>query len=125
MVCVEKKEMVETFGAAFTTARAERVLMGRGSGHKYRVKWINLSEEHIRDGANHGLLQDPSKELPLKVPKIHGLQRLSLDQENSSHVSTNTVDALDFCPSSGEISDAYDDDPQFQVISPYKLAIMF
>ncbi len=25
---VKKKEMVETFGAAFTTARAERVLMG-------------------------------------------------------------------------------------------------
>ncbi len=90
------------------------------------MKWINLSEEHIRDyGANHGLLQDPSKERPLKVMKIHGLQRLSLDQENYSRAGTKTVDALELYPSSGEISDAYDDDPQFPGISPYKSEIMF
>jgi hypothetical protein len=96
--------------------------MGRGSGHKYRVKWINLSEEHIcYYGANHGLLQDPSKEQPLKVQKIHGLQRLSQEQAKSSHVGTNTVDALEFYPHSGEISDAYDDDPQFPGISPLQI----
>jgi hypothetical protein len=76
-----KKKMVQTFGAAFATARAEGVFMGRGSGHKYRVKWTNLSAEHICDyGANHRLFQDPSKERPQKVPIIHGPQRLSQDQ---------------------------------------------
>ncbi len=72
---VEKKKMVENFGARFATTRVEGVFMGRGSGHKYRAKWINLSEEHVCDyGANHGLLQEPYKKRPLKVPKIHGLQ---------------------------------------------------
>ena len=42
---VEKKKMVQTFGAAFATARVEGVFMGLGSGHKYRLKWTNLSEE--------------------------------------------------------------------------------
>jgi hypothetical protein len=96
--------------------------MGQGSGHKYRAKWINLSEEHVCDyGANHGLLQEPSKKRPLKVPKIHVLQRLSQDQAKSIHAGTNTVDALEFYPSSGEISDAYDDDPQFPGISPLQI----
>ena len=99
--------------------------MGQGSGHKYRAEWINLSEEHVCDyGANHGLLQEPSKKRPLKVAKIHGLQRLSPYQAKSSRAGTNTVDALEFYPSSGEISDAYDDDPQFPGFSPYNLAIM-
>ena len=96
--------------------------MGQGSGHKYRVKWTNPSEEHICDyGANHGLLQEPSKERPLKVPKIHGLQRLSQDQAKSSRAGPNTVNALEFYLSSGEISDAYDDDPQFSGISPLQI----
>ncbi len=46
--------------------------MGRWSTHKYRVKWTNLSEELISEyGANHGIFQDPAKERPQKVPKIH------------------------------------------------------
>ena len=50
----KKKKMVQTFGDAFATARVEGVFMGRGSGHKYRVKWTNLSEELISEnGANH------------------------------------------------------------------------
>jgi len=96
--------------------------MGQGSGHKYRAKWINLSEEHVCDyGANHGLLQEPYKKRPLKVPKIHGLQQLSQDPAKSSRAGPNTVDALEFYLSSGEISDAYDDDPQFPVISPLQI----
>ena len=51
---VEKKKMVQTFGSAFATARVEGVFMGRGSSHKYRVKWTNLFEELISEyGANH------------------------------------------------------------------------
>ena len=42
-----KTKMVQTFGDAFATARVEGVIMGRDSGHKYRVKWTNLSEELI------------------------------------------------------------------------------
>ncbi len=94
--------------------------MGRrpGAGHKYRVKRTNLLEEPICDyGANHRLFQDPSKERPQKVPKIHGPQRLSQDQAISRPVVSNTADALEFYPSSGEISDADDDDPQFPGIS--------
>jgi hypothetical protein len=68
--------------------------------------------------ASHRLWQDPSKEQPLKVPKIHGLQRLSQDQAISSSACSNTVDALEFYLSSGEISYAYDEDPQFPGISP-------
>ncbi len=88
--------------------------------------WAQMScetDKSIRRtyGANNGLLQEPSKERPLKVPKIHGLQRLSQDQAKSSRVGTNTVDALEFYPSSREISDAYDDDPQFPGISPLQI----
>jgi hypothetical protein len=59
--------------------------MGRGSGQKYCVKWTNLSEELICEyRANQLLFQDPSKEQPLKVPKIHCPQPLSRDAEGSS-----------------------------------------
>ncbi len=59
---IEKKKMVESFGAAFATARAEGVFMGRGSGPKYRVKWTNLFHELILEyGPNHSLFKDPSK----------------------------------------------------------------
>ncbi len=96
--------------------------MGRGSGHKYHVKWTNVSEEHICDyGTNHRIFQDPSKELPPKVPKIHGPQRFSLDQANSSLADTNTADALEFYLSYGEISHADDDYPQFPGISPLQI----
>jgi hypothetical protein len=40
----KKNKMVETFGSEFASARAEGVFMGRGAGHKYRVKWTNLIE---------------------------------------------------------------------------------
>ncbi len=55
------------------------------------------------------------------MPKIHGPQRFSQDQAKSSRVGSNTVDALEFYLSSGEISDAYDDDPQFPGISPFQI----
>ncbi len=55
------------------------------------------------------------------MPKIHGPQRFSLDQANSSPAGTNTADALEFYLSSGEISDADDDDPQFPGISPLQI----
>ncbi len=46
--------MVEAFGAEFAPQRVEGVFMGRGAGHKYRVKRTNLIEEHISDySANH------------------------------------------------------------------------
>ena len=63
-----------------------------------------------------------SKEQPPKVSKIHGPQRLSQDQAKSSRAGPNTVDALEFYLSSGEISDAYDDDPQFPGISPLPIS---
>ncbi len=55
------------------------------------------------------------------MPKIHGPQRLSQDQANSSRAGTNTADELEFYPSSGEISDADHDDPQFPGISPLQI----
>ncbi len=97
--------------------------MGRGSGHKYRVKWTYLLEEHIcYYWANPQLVQDPSKERPPKVSKFHGPQRLSQDQATSSRAGTNTADALEFYLSSGEISDADDVDPQFPGISPLPIS---
>jgi hypothetical protein len=45
--------------------------------------------------------------------EIHGPQRLSPYQATSSRAGTNTADALEFYLSSGEISDADDDDPHF------------
>ena len=48
------KKMVGTSEDAYATARVAGVFMGRGSGHKYRVKWTNLSEELISEyGANN------------------------------------------------------------------------
>jgi len=80
--------------------------MDRGSGQKYRVKWPNLSDELICEyGANHRLFQDPSKERPQKVPKIHGPQRLSQDRAKSSLAVSNTADVLELHPSSGEDSE--------------------
>ncbi len=92
--------------------------MDRGSGHKYRMNWTNLSEEQIcKYGANHRHFQDPTKELPQKVPKTHGPQRLLLNAEGSSLPVSNKADALKFYPSSGKKSEAWDDDQQFQGIS--------
>jgi hypothetical protein len=56
------------------------------------------------------------------VSEIHGPQRLSPYQATSSRAGTNTADALEFYPSSGEISDADDDDPQFPGISPLPIS---
>ncbi len=53
---------------------------------------------------------------------IHGPQRLSPYQATSSSAGTNTADALEFYLSSGEISDADDDDPQFLGISPLPIS---
>ena len=55
------------------------------------------------------------------MSEIHGPQRLSPYQATSSRASTNTADALEFYLSSGEISDADDDDPQFPGISPLQI----
>jgi len=119
---VKKKEMVQTFGDAFATARVEGVFMGRGSGCKYRVKWTNLSEELIYEyGANHRVFKDPSKERPLKVPKIHGPQPLSQDPARSSRAGPNTADVLELHPSSGEDSEPEDAVPQFPGIFPLQI----
>jgi hypothetical protein len=56
------------------------------------------------------------------VSKIHGPQRLSLYRATSSRAGTNTADALEFYLSSGEISDADDDGPQFPGISPLPIS---
>ncbi len=42
---VEKAKMVETFGDAWKTARAEGEILGKGATKKVRVKWTNLSPE--------------------------------------------------------------------------------
>ena len=39
---IEKRKMVETFGAQYETGRAEGEFLGRGTGKKYRGKWIDL-----------------------------------------------------------------------------------
>jgi hypothetical protein len=56
------------------------------------------------------------------VSDIHGPQRLSPYQATSSRAGTNTADALEFYLSSGEISDADDDDPQFPGIYPLPIS---
>jgi hypothetical protein len=96
--------------------------MGRGSGQTYRVKWTNLSEELISEhGGNHRLFQDPSKERPQKVPKIHGPQPLSLDAEGSSSAVSNMADAVEFYPSSAEDSEPEYVDTQIPAISPLQI----
>ncbi len=96
--------------------------MGRGSGHKYRVKWTNPSEELISEyGANHGIFQDPAKEQPQKVPKIHGPHRLSQEPARSSLSGPNTADVLELHPSSGEESEPEDAFPQIPAISTLQI----
>ena len=96
--------------------------MGRGSGHKYRVKWTNLSEELIsKYGANHRVFQDMSKELPQKVAKMHGPQRISQDPARSSPAVFSTADLLELHPSSGEESEPDVADPQIPAISPLQI----
>jgi hypothetical protein len=96
--------------------------MGRGCGHKYRVKWTNLSEELISDyGANHRLFQDPSKERPQKVPKIHGPQPLSREPVISSPAVSNTADLVELHPSSGEDSEPEEADQHDPGISPLQV----
>ncbi len=117
-----KKKMVQSFGDAFASARVEGVFMGRGSGQKYCVKWTNLSEELIREyGANYRLFQDPSKERPLKAPKIHGPQPLSLDAAGSSPLVPNMADALELYPSSAKDSEPDHVDPQIPGISSLQI----
>ncbi len=96
--------------------------MGRGSSHKYRVKWTNLSEELISEyGANHRVFQDPSKKRPQKVAKIHGPQRLSQDPARSSPAALNTADVLEHHPSSGEDSEPDDAVLQIPAISSLQI----
>ncbi len=96
--------------------------MGRGYGQKYCVKWTNLSEELICEyGANHLLIQDPSKERPQKVAKIHGPQPLSRDAEGSSRAVPNMADALEFYPFSAQDSEPDHVDLQIQGISPLQI----
>ena len=117
-----KKKMVQTFGDAFATAMVEGVMMGRGSGLKYCVKWTNLSEELICEyRPNHRIFRDLSKERPQKVPKIHGPHRLSLDTARSSPAGPNTTDVLELHPSSGEDSEPYVADPQNPAISSLQI----
>ena len=110
--------MVESFGAAFATARAEGVFLGRGSGQKYRVKWTNLLHELILEyGPNHSLFKDPSKERPPKMPKIHGPQRLSQNADLPVPPASDLADAVEYYPSPDEISDPESAEPQVPGIS--------
>jgi hypothetical protein len=118
---VEKKNGGH-FWRCLCHCKSPRSLYGRGSGHKYRVKWTNLSEELISEyGANHRVFQNPSKEQPQKVAKIHGPQPLSLDPARSRPVAPNTADVLELHPSSGEDSEPDDADPQIPAISPLQI----
>ena len=86
------------------------------------MKWTNLSEELISEyGFNHRVFQDPSKERPQKVAKIHGPQRISLDPARSSPAVLNTADILELHPSSGEDSEPEDAVPQIPAISPLQI----
>jgi hypothetical protein len=79
-------------------------------------------EELIFDyGANHRLFQDPSKERPPKVPKIHGPQRFFQNADLPVRPIPYMADALELYPSSDEISDAEAEDPQILGISPSSL----
>jgi hypothetical protein len=46
---IKKKEIVQSFGDAFATAQVEGGFMRRGSRHKYRAKWTDLSEKLISE----------------------------------------------------------------------------
>ena len=55
---VEKAKMVETFGDAWRTARAEGEILGRSGIRKVQVKWTNLANPHIQEyGCNHSMLK--------------------------------------------------------------------
>jgi hypothetical protein len=119
---IKRKEMFQTFGDAFDTARAEGVFMGHGSGLKYRVKWTNLTEELILEyGANHRIFQDPCKERPSKAQKNHGPKPLSRDAQGSISAVPNMADAVELYPSSAEDSEPEDAVPQIPAISPLQI----
>jgi hypothetical protein len=70
---IEKRKIVETFGAQFATGRAEGEFFGRGSGKKYFVKWTNLKDPYeFEYGAGHFFFKDPSKVRAPNQPKIVG-----------------------------------------------------
>jgi len=53
---VEKAKMVETFGDAWRTARAEGEILGRSGIRKVEVKWTNLATPHTQEyGCNHSM----------------------------------------------------------------------
>ena len=55
---VEKAIMVETFGDAWRTARAEGEILGRSGIRKVEVKWTNLATPHTQEyGCNHSMFK--------------------------------------------------------------------
>jgi len=119
---VKKKNMVESFGARFETARVEGVFLGRGSGQKFRLKWTNLLQElKFEYGANHGVFHDPSQDRPQKQRKIHGPQPVASSAERSSRAVSNEIDGLELHPSSPEDSDSEDADPQIPGINSLQI----
>ena len=55
---VEKAKMVETFGSAWRTARAEGIMLGRGGSRKVSVQWTNLEGEPVYEyGYQHKMFR--------------------------------------------------------------------
>jgi hypothetical protein len=106
---IEKRKMVETFGAQFETGRAEGEFLGRGSGKKYRVKWTNLKDPYeFEYGAGHCLFKDPSKVRAQNQPKNVVQPVLAPDSAGPVVAVSNDNDAADLYPSDPEVSE--DDD---------------
>ncbi len=90
----EKKEMVETFGDQYATARVEGVVLERGSGKKYRVQWTNLREElECGYGAVYNLIRDPAAVRPQKKRKFHLPADAAPSADGSSCAGLNNNDS--------------------------------
>jgi hypothetical protein len=91
---LKKKKMVKTFGDQYATASDEGVVLGRGSGKKYRVKWTNLREELECDyGAVYNLLRDPAAVRPQKKRKFYHSTDPALNADGSSCAGLNNNDS--------------------------------
>jgi hypothetical protein len=107
---IEKRKMVETFGAQYENGRTEGEFLGRRPGKKYLVKWTDLNYPYeLEYGACIFLFKDLSKVRPQQQLKIVAPPALAPISAGSVVAVSNDYDGLEHCPSECEVSKQNDE----------------
>ena len=107
---VEKAKMVETFGDAWRTARAEGEILGRSGIRKVEVKWTNLANPHIQEyGCNHSMFKSDFQNQPQKTPKKRTQSEISSEPSGVIRSDINESCGEILYSSSGEVTESEDD----------------